>query len=97
MCDLDPTKPTSLACIPYFLGNIINISAILAAVATVFFIVWGGIRFITSGGDPLGVEKAKKTITYAVMGAAIIFLAFIIIKIFSSITGVECQFLGIKC
>ena len=98
MCDLnDLTKPASLACIPEFLGNIINISAILAGVATIFFIVWGGIRFITSSGDPVKVEGAKKTITYAIVGFVIIVLSFVIIKVFSGITGVDCQFIGVRC
>ena len=98
MCDLnDITKPTSLACIPVFLGNIINIAAVLAGVATIFFIVWGGIRFITSSGDPVKVEGAKKTITYAAIGFVIIVLSFIIIKVFSGITGVECRYLGVQC
>ena len=65
MCDLnDLTKPTSLACIPVFLGNIINIAAILAGVATVFLIVWGGIRFITSSGDPVKVEGEDVTVIF---------------------------------
>lgn len=98
MCDLnDLTKPASLACIPVFLGNIINIAAILAGVATVFFIVWGGVRFITSGGDPVKVEGAKKTITYAIVGFVIILLSFVIIKVFSSVSGVECRYLGVQC
>ena len=93
----DPNVPTSLACIPVFLNNIINIASILAGVATVFFIVWGGIRFITSGGDPVKVEGAKKTITYATFGFVIIVLSFVIMKVFSSVTGVECRYLGVPC
>ena len=87
----------TLRCIPVFLENIINMAAVLAGVATIFFIVWGGIRFITSGGDPAKVEGARKTITYAIVGFVIIVLAFVIIKVFSGITGVECRYLGVQC
>ncbi len=94
----DTTNPTSLACILVFLGNIINAAAILAGVATVFFIVIAGIRYITSGGDPSNVAKARGTLTYAIIGLAVIVMAFVIIKLFSAITGnTDCRFIGIQC
>ena len=93
----NPDVPTSLACIPVFINNIINALVPLAGVMAVIFIVWSGIRFLTSGGDPVKVEGAKKTLTYAVIGLVIILMAFVIIKIFSTVSGVDCNILGVSC
>lgn len=93
----DASTPTSLACIPLFLGNIINGAAVLAGMAAIFFIVIAGIRYITSGGDPEKVAKARGTVTYAVVGLVILLLSFVIIKLFSGITKVDCRFIGISC
>jgi heme O synthase-like polyprenyltransferase len=46
----------------------------LAGVVAVAYIVYGGYMYIQSrGGD---TEKPKKTITYALVGLVVIFIAF---------------------
>ena len=50
----------------------------IAGLISVIFIVYGGISYATSSGDPSKTEKAKKTITYALIGLAIVALAEII-------------------
>lgn len=89
--------PTSLKCIPFFLGNIISALIMLSAVTAVFFIVYSGIKFITSGGDPIKVESAKRTMTFAIIGLVIVLLSFVIMKVFSRVTGVNCNILGVNC
>ncbi|MCL2094672.1 hypothetical protein FWH13_00965 [Candidatus Saccharibacteria bacterium] len=46
-----------------------------AGVLSVIFIIVGGIRYITSGGDAEKVKKAKNTILYACIGLAVAILA----------------------
>lgn len=93
----DPNVPTSLACIPVFIGNITSALVPLAGVAALILIIFSGIRFLTSGGDPLKVEGAKKTLTFAIIGFVIVLMAFVIIKIFSRVSGVECNIIGVNC
>ena len=50
----------------------------IAGVAAAIFIVQGAIAYITSSGDPSKLQKAKNTITYALIGLAIVALAEII-------------------
>lgn len=50
----------------------------LGAIFTLIFIVIGGIKFITSGGDPAKVASARSSITYAVIGMVLLILAFVI-------------------
>lgn len=58
------------------------LSAIIGAGAlvAVVYIVIGGINYMTSSGDAGKVEKAKKTILYALIGLAICALAFAIVN-----------------
>jgi hypothetical protein len=91
----DPEKPTSLQCIPVFLGNIADKAVILASFAAVIFITYAGIKFITSSGDPIRLASAKKTLIFAILGLLIILFAYFMIKLVAFTTGVECGILGI--
>lgn len=60
--------------------NIINgVIGIIGAVAAIFILV-GGINYMTSAGDAGKVEKAKKTILWAVIGLVISVLTFAIVN-----------------
>lgn len=54
-----------------------NVNKILAVVFSIFggialiIIIMGGIKFMTSQGNPEGVAKARNTIIYAAIGLAI--------------------------
>ena len=45
----------------------------------VVFIIWGGFMWLTAGGNEERVEKAKQTITAAVIGLIVILLAWAIV------------------
>ena len=51
--------------------NIIQIGLVLAGWIALFFIMYGGFMFITSGGNASQVEKARKSIFNAVIGLII--------------------------
>ena len=67
------------------LGRIINnIKTTLLALGTIIagiFIIIGAYRFITAGGSAEEVEKAKKQITFALVGVAIILLSEALVRI----------------
>lgn len=52
------------------------------------YLIWGGFRLITAGGDDRAVSEARETITYAIVGIAIVFLAYLIVKLVEGVTGV---------
>jgi len=59
-------------------GALIKVTSILAAVTgiiSVIFLVIGGMKYVTSGGDSSGVATAKSTIIYALVGMVIALLA----------------------
>lgn len=47
---------------------------------SVIMIIWGGLRYITSGGDNKKITDAKNTILYAIIGLIIAVLAYAIIQ-----------------
>lgn len=64
---------------------ILGISGIIAFI----FLLWGGLQWILSGGDKEGTEKARKRITAALIGLAIVFSAYALIIIIEQVFGVE--------
>jgi hypothetical protein len=57
---------------------------ILAAVATLFLTI-GGLRYLTAGGDPGQVEKAKTALKSAAIGYALAALAPLLVSILVSL------------
>lgn len=65
--------------------NIVSIIFQIAIPLAVVFIVYGGIRLMTSGGSEQGVSTAKEIIKSAVIGLAIALSAWILINIVISL------------
>ena len=74
-------------------GGIISgaISLVLIVVALVFFfiLVFGGLRWVTSGGDEKKVGEARAGITNALIGLAIVFAAWAIMKLIGTVFGID--------
>jgi Type IV secretion system pilin len=60
--------------------NIVNIFSVIVGIIAVIMIIWGGLKYITSGGDSGNVTGAKNTILYAIIGLIIVALAQIIVR-----------------
>ncbi len=79
----------TLSCIPIIVQNVINAALVFAGIIALFLMIFAGITYITSKGDPAKVESAKKTATYAILGLVVIFLSFFIVNLISQLTGVD--------
>jgi len=77
-------------------SGLINLVLVLAALVFFFMLVWGGIRWITSQGDKGNVENARNQITNALIGLAIIFAAWAIMKLIETLFGISIFSLTIK-
>lgn len=64
--------------------RIIEILLAIAGLVAVIFLIIGGFRYITAGGNEEAAESAKKTITNAIIGIVIIILAFVIVRVISN-------------
>ena len=62
------------------LGPLITFVFVIAVILALGFLIYGGIRWITSGGDKAGVETARNTIIAAIIGLLIVVLSYFIIN-----------------
>lgn len=71
------------------LGFIITMVFVVAVLVALLFLIWGGIKWITSGGDKGGVEAARNQIIAAIIGLIIVFLAFFILNLVLGLFGLS--------
>ena len=60
--------------------TVINIFSLIVGIVAVIMIIWGGLKYITSGGDSGKVTGAKNTILYALIGLVIVAIAQLIVR-----------------
>ena len=65
------TQPANLDQVSNFIKSLIQVVASLAGLIATGFFVLGGLSYITSTGNPVALEKAKRTLIFASLGLAI--------------------------
>jgi len=80
----------TLDCIFPLIANLIYWLFLFSGTISLIIIIVSGLRFITSGGDSKSVDTAKKSMTYAVMGLLLVFLAFFILNVIAYVTNMAC-------
>lgn len=60
-------------------AKIVNIFSVIVGIIAVIMIIYGGFKYITSGGDSGNVSGAKNTLIYAIVGLIIVALAQFIV------------------
>lgn len=63
-----------------FIAKLVNVFSVIVGVVAVVMIIFGGFRYITSGGDSGNISNAKNTIIYAIIGLVIVALAQFIVQ-----------------
>lgn len=86
---LTSSVPT-LSCFFGIVASLVMYLLLFSGVVALVLIIYSGIRLITSGGDPKGIDRAKKILTYSMAGLILIFLSFLILNFVSYVTGVSC-------
>ena len=69
----------------YYLPAITKVVIAAAGISAVLFIIIGGIQILTAYGNDEKIGKAKKTITYAIIGLLIAILSYAIVSTISVI------------
>jgi hypothetical protein len=60
--------------------TIINIFSVIVGIVAVIMIIFGGFKYITSGGDSGNISSAKNTIIYAIIGLVVVALAQFLVQ-----------------
>ena len=64
-----------------FIGGAINIFLIVAGIAMMIYLLWGGFDWITSGGEKEKLTKAQQKLTNAVIGIFIVIFALVLFNL----------------
>ncbi len=78
-------NPINIDSIPEFIVRVINILLLLTGMLAVLFIIIGGLRYITSSGNPQAVTGAKNTVIYAILGLAFAVLSYAIVNVLTNV------------
>lgn len=70
------------------ISALVGVLMIIAALLAFFFLILGGIQWITSGGDKAGMEAARNKITHAIVGLIIVGAAWAIMILVQNFLGV---------
>ena len=74
--------------------NLINWFIAIAGVVSAIFLVYGGVSYITSAGEPSKTQKAKQMILYSLIGLVIVGLSIAITAFVSNIIRQNTSYLN---
>lgn len=69
--------------------NAFTIVFAVAALTVLVFLIYGAFKWITSGGEKEGTKSARTYITNALVGLAVLALAFVILRVVGGIVGFD--------
>jgi len=77
------------------ISNILFLAFAIAALIVLIMLIIGAFEWITSGGDKENVAKARNRIINALIGLAVLAVAFALANVFAQFTGINLQNLTI--
>lgn len=81
-------QPTDLFSGPTaIIPRAINLMLFVVGVLAIFMIIYGGIRYVLSGGDNSRVKDAKNTVLYAIVGLIVAILGYALVQWVTSVVG----------
>lgn len=67
----------------------ITIFIIFTGILALFYLIFGGIKYITSSGDQKAITNARNHITAAIVGLVLVFISFMIVRMVGIFFGIE--------
>ncbi|HEY1036995.1 MAG TPA: pilin [Candidatus Paceibacterota bacterium] len=74
------TNPIKADSLSQLLVQLLRVVTMLGAIVVVFFIIWSGFKYVTARGDSKKISEATQTLTWTVVGAAVILGAQVIAR-----------------
>ena len=84
-------KPTGAidASLQNVINNALKIVFAVAGFLVLVFLIMGAFQWMMSGGEKEAVGRARSRITHALIGLAILVLAFVIASVIQSLVGID--------
>jgi len=73
--------------LPQMVNQIISIILIVVGVLAIVYLIYGGIQYVTAGGEAEKATKGRTTITNAIIGIVLIVASYAIFKYISVDAG----------
>jgi hypothetical protein len=80
-------NPTQFDSIQELIAAILDVIVMVATPFLVLAVIWSGFLFVTSRGNPEKLTRAKQTILYTLIGAALIIGASVLSGALSDVIG----------
>lgn len=89
---IEPPKTTTNTTVGYtnfsdFLNAAVRLAFIIALIAVLVMLIWGAIQWIFSGGSKEPLEAARNRIIHALVGLAILAIAFALVTLAGNFLG----------
>ena len=84
-----PEMPSELFGSTGTFTQITNTLLFFVGIISVMMLIWGGLRYVVSGGDSKKVTDAKNTILYAIIGLIISLLSYAIVGFVINAVGAK--------
>lgn len=63
------------------IGSLVNFAYLIAIIVALFYLIWAGIKWITSGGDKAALQQARDHLIGAIIGLVVVFLSYLILTL----------------
>lgn len=90
------TPPAGLDQFEQVFTGFISAVVYLAFTASLVMLIITGIKYLTSGGEPKAVQAAHQTATWALLGIFFFAIAWLILQLIESFTGIKVTVFDIK-
>ena len=82
-------EPAGLIQFQTLITRLISLAVPGAFIVLLLMFLSAGFKYITSGGEPKGVQSAQSTITWAILGILFLIVGWLALLLIRALTGVD--------
>lgn len=81
--------PAGIPLLEYTFARVVCVTVPLGYIALLVVLVIAGLKYLTSGGEAKAVQAAHQTVTWGLLGVLFLAIAWLILQLIQTFTGVE--------
>lgn len=88
--------PAGLDQIEQVFSSVISVAVGLGFIALLTLLISAGFKYLISGGEPKAIQAAHQTVTWALLGVVFMAVAWLILQLIETFTGVKVTVFDIR-
>lgn len=88
--------PAGLKELEEVFSKVVSVVVGLGFIALLVMLIWAGIKYLTSGGEPKTIQAAHLTVTWALLGILFLAIAWLILQLIGVFTGLPVTIFNIR-